>query len=154
MDLISGNISLGSSTSTTDNEAITYTASGNFTAHLYVYGWNQAVNNYGLTIESSAGSGTPPAGTPSMSVVMPDKFSATADLTNLTAGASYVLDSTLYEFYIDGTSANTTLTPVTWTASGTTYMHNYSFNPGNMEGQFAVISFLYQNSAFSTLDVD
>ena len=152
MDLMQGTIMLGSGASSSDNESITHTASGNFTAHLYIYGWLSATNNYGLTIEDSLGGST--AGTPVMSVNMPDKFSATADLTNLTAGASYVLDSTLYEFYIDGTSANTTLTPVTWTASSTTYIHNYSFKTANMEGQFAVITFLYQNRAFSTLDVD
>ena len=39
---------------------------------------------------------TTPSGSPVMSVTMPDKFSATADMTNLTTGATYVLDTTLY----------------------------------------------------------
>ncbi|MDP6899262.1 MAG: pre-peptidase C-terminal domain-containing protein [Candidatus Thalassarchaeaceae archaeon] len=154
MDLISGTINLASSASSTDNEAITHTASGNFTAHLYVYGFAGAVNNYGLTIESSAGSGTPPAGTPSMNVVMPDKFSATAALSNLTTGATYSLDSTLYEFYIDGSSTNSTLPTMNWTATTNTYTQNYNFSTPNVEGEYAVLSMLYQNSAFTDFDFD
>ncbi len=153
MDLMQGTIMLGSGATSSDNEAITHTASGNFTAHLYIYGWVGDTNTYGLTIEDSTTGGTP-AGTPIMTVSMPDKFSATADLYNLTTGSNYVLDSTLYEYYVDGTSSNTTLTPVSWTAGSTSYSHNYSFNTTNMEGQFAVISFLYQNNVFSDFDFD
>ncbi|MDG1525017.1 MAG: hypothetical protein P8Q90_02985, partial [Candidatus Thalassarchaeaceae archaeon] len=153
MDLMQGTIMLGSGSSSTDNEAITHTASGNFTAHLYIYGYVGATNNYGLTIEDSTTGGTP-AGTPTLGVSMPDKYSATADLTNLTVGSTYDLDSTLYEFYIDGTSSNTTQSLVTWTAGSTTYTHNYSFNTPSIEGEYAVISYLYQNGAFSTLDFD
>ncbi len=144
---------LGSSAGTSNTEAISYTPTTNMTGYLDVYGWGSATNTYALTIESSIG-GTPPAGTPVLTVTMPDKFSATADMSNLTSGSSYILDSTLYEFYIDGTSSNTTFSPVSWTASATTYTHNYSFNTPSMEGEYAVISYLYQNGAFSTLDFD
>ena len=153
MDLMQGSIMLGSGTTSSDNEAITHTASGNFTAHLYIYGWIGATNNYGLTIEDSVGGGTP-AGSPTLGLSMPDKFSATASLSNLTTGATYFLDSTLYEFYIDGTSTNTSLPGMNWTATSGTYSHNYSFNTPNTEGEYAVISYLYQNGAFSTFDFD
>ncbi|MEE2747709.1 MAG: CARDB domain-containing protein, partial [Candidatus Thermoplasmatota archaeon] len=156
MDLISGTTNLGSSTSASDNEAITYTATSNLTAHLYIYGFAGDTNSYGLTIESSIGGTTPPPppGTPTLSLNMPDKFSATATLTNLTTGANYYLESTLYEFHIDGTSSNTSLPGMNWTATSTSYTQNYSFNTPNIEGEYAVISFLYQNGVFSSLDVD
>ena len=153
MDLMQGSIMLGSGTSSSDDESISHTASGNFTAHLYIYGWSSATNNYGLTIEDSNTGGTP-AATPVLALTMPDKFSATADMTNLTSGATYILDSTLYEFYIDGTSTNTTFSSVNWTASSTTYTHNYSFNTPSIEGEYAVISYLYQNGVFTALDFD
>ncbi|MBC28716.1 MAG: hypothetical protein CMB26_03365, partial [Euryarchaeota archaeon] len=152
MDLLdSSGTQLGYSAGTSNVEAIQYTPTSNITGYLDVFGWSTATNTYALTIESSIGGGTPPAGTPSMSVNMPDKFSATASLSNLTTGASYFLDSTLYEFYIDGTSTNTSLPGMNWTASTSTYTHNYSFNTANIEGQYAVITYLYQNGLFSDL---
>ncbi|MEE2758444.1 MAG: CARDB domain-containing protein [Candidatus Thermoplasmatota archaeon] len=155
MDLLdSAGTQLGYSAGTSNVESIQYTPSSNITGYLDVFGWSSATNTYALTIESSIGGGTPPAGTPTMSVSMPDKFSATASLSNLTTGASYFLDSTLYEFYVDGTSANTSLPGMNWTASSSTYVHNYSFNTANIEGQYAVISYLYQNGAFSDLELD
>ncbi|MDP6324854.1 MAG: pre-peptidase C-terminal domain-containing protein [Candidatus Thalassarchaeaceae archaeon] len=149
----SSGITLASGTTSSDDETFSHTAAGNTTAYLYIYGYIGATNSYGLTIEDST-TGSTPAGTPILGVTMPDKFSATADLSNLTTGSNYLLESTLYEYYVDGTSSNTTLTPVSWTAGSTSYSHNYSFSTTNMEGQFAVISFLYQNNAFSDFDFD
>ena len=72
MDLISGTTNLGSSTSASDDEAITYTATSNLTAHHYIYGFAGDTNSYGLTIESSIGGTTPPPppGTPTLSLNM------------------------------------------------------------------------------------
>ena len=155
MDLLdSSGTQLGYSAGTSNVEAIQYTPTANITGYLDVFGWSSATNTYALTIESSIGGGTPPAGTPSMVVAMPDKSSATVSMANLTTGASYFLDSTLYQFYIDGTSTNTSLPGMNWTASSSTYVHNYSFNTADIEGEYAVISYLYQNGAFSALDFD
>ena len=155
MDLLdSSGTQLGYSAGTSNVESIQYTPSSNITGYLDVFGWSSATNTYALTIESSIGGGTPPAGTPTMSVNMPDKFSATVSLSNLTTGASYFLDSILYEFYVDGTSANSSLPGMNWTASTSTYTHNYSFNTANIEGQYAVITYLYQNGAFSDIELD
>ncbi len=157
MDLLdSSGTQLGWSSGTSNVESIAYTPSSNITGYLDVFGWGSATNTYALTIESSSGGGTPPPppGTPALSVSMPDKFSATASLSNLTTGTSYFLDSTLYEFHVDGTTTNTSLPGMNWTATSTTYMQNYSLNTPNIEGEYAVLSYLYQNGAFSTLDFD
>ena len=89
-----------------------------------------------------------------MTITMPDKFSATADLANLTVGTTYTLDSTLYEFYIDGTSSNTTLSSITWSAGSSTYTHNYTLSSSNIEGQYAIFTYLYENNVFSNFGFD
>ena len=155
MDLLdSSGSQLGFSAGTSNVESISYTPTTNLTGYLDVFGWSGAMNTYAMTIESSVGGGTPPAATPTMGVNMADKFSATAALSNLTIGATYMLDSTLYEFYVDGSTTNTSLPMMNWTATSSTYTHNYSLNTPNVEGEYAVVSYLYQNSAFSTLDFD
>ncbi len=81
MDLLdSSGTQLGYSAGTSNVEAIQYTPTANITGYLDVFGWSSATNTYALTIESSIGGGTPPAGTPSMVVTMPDKSSATASI--------------------------------------------------------------------------
>ena len=94
MDLMQGSIMLGSGATSSDNESITHTASGNFTAHLYIYGWLSATNTYGLSIESSA---TPsPPRNESIYVYMNNNTESEAWLYGLTSGTSYSVNWELY----------------------------------------------------------
>ena len=90
MDLISGGTQLDYSASASNNEAISYTATNNSTAYLYVYGYSGAVNNYQLSIESGL---SPTANrSESVSAIINDHLDWSGYLFGLTSGTSYSIE--------------------------------------------------------------
>ena len=149
MDLMQGSIMLGSGATSSDNESITHTASGNFTAHLYIYGWLSATNTYGLSIESSA---TPsPPRNESIYVYMNNNTESEAWLYGLTSGTSYSVNWELY--WQNGTTWQ--MTGQLWenfTATSSTEQQNVSTTL--YEGDFCIYAELYDNTGSTPLYLD
>ena len=150
MDLTSGTTQLAGSGSTTDNEAINYTATSNMTAHLYVYGWGGDTNNYQLTIESGTSS---PSRTESIAVFINGPTQWTGYLLGLTSGTSYSIAEQMYWFngtgwqYVDLSWNN-------FTASTSYYFPVTNFSGELWEGEWYVYATLYDNSGSTPLYLD
>jgi len=149
--------------SSTDNEFVSATIgpASNPSYYVRVYGFGGNTNSYGITIESTA----PAVTNPTLSLTMPDKYSAEAAVTGLTVGNSYSLEVTLYDYplnitpppgysWINYPSSNSTLTTLNWIATSSTFYHNYSFMTTDVEGEYFVIGMLYENGFFSSFDFD
>jgi hypothetical protein len=151
MDLISGTTQLGYSSSSTDDEAINYTASNNLTAHLYVYGWSGDTNIYQLSIESSATSSTPR--NESIYVYINNHTEWESHLYGLSTGTNY---SILWElWWLNGTSLQTA--GQRWdnfTANSSYYNPVRNFIGELLEGDWYADATLYDDSGSTPLYLD
>ena len=109
-----------------------------------------SAGNYSLTVNIFTNSTQ--TNSPSITVMMSDKNSASVYLNNLTVGSSYSVDYSVYEYPI-GQTGSVTNSSIYFSANATSMWDNKSFSHSDVEGDYGIIAILNSGSG-SYLDLD
>jgi hypothetical protein len=131
---------LSSSGSVSDNEAMSYTSTSNQTTYIKVYGYNSAINTYGIDITTNL-----PGGGQSMEsidVVTTGLTSAMITFSGLSIGTNYNYNYSSAQAMLDGTISWSNSTNVSFNATATTMTYNVSVSqPQNVESEYYIVSY-------------
>jgi len=131
---------LTSSTGTSNNEAMSYTATVNQTTYITVYGWSSATNTYDIDITTNN-----PGGGQSMEsveVISTSLTTASVTFSGLSIGTNYNYNYSSAQVMLDGSISWSNPTNVSFNATATTMTYNVSVSqPQSVESEYYIVSF-------------
>lgn len=143
---------LDSSTSVTDNEFMSFTATTNQTSFLKVFGWSGAINTYDIDITTSN-----PGGGQSMEsvdVTVTNLTTATVTFNGLTIGTSYNYNYSSVQNTISGALIWSNSTNASFNATSTVMSYTITApQPQNLESEYHIVA-TFKDSSGVFIDSD
>ncbi|MEZ8112254.1 MAG: thrombospondin type 3 repeat-containing protein [Candidatus Poseidoniaceae archaeon] len=131
---------ISGSSSTSDNEAMSYSSAVNQTTYIAVYGWSGATNTYDIDITTNL-----PGGGQSMEsidVMSTGLTSATLTFSGLSIGTTYNYNYSSAQVLDDGTTYWSNSTNMSFNATATTMVYNVTVSqPLSMESEFYILAY-------------